>query len=383
MKKNFSKRLKFSDILVTLFSLAVFLHIGISVYKIVTTSAPDFSVFYQSTYDLNRGINPYLESNLFTAFGYPVVTTLFFTPFILLPYQIAQGIFVILSAFSVLAIVYLSLLLINRKVDWRQFLFFSALAYLYFPTKFTLGMGQSSLLAYLLLLISYYFYRRKVKITSGIFLGITVLVKPILGFIFLFFILKKEWKIITTALFLIFLLTLLSIILYGFDKYYIYLTHVLPPLLRPVGREIYYNQGLMGFISRLTSNLTVRSITTLISSLLLIGLIIKHKTSSNLQFALLLTTLTLIDTLSWQHHFVFLIFPFIVAVNLIRGRGDKKGLFFLLLAYFLVSGNIKDPQIFSAFPINLILSHTFFGALILFIILHVLFDKFPKVNGFG
>lgn len=368
-------KLKPIDILVALFSLAVFVHIGISLYKIVTTSAPDFSVFYQSTYDLNRGINPYLESNLFTGLGYPIVTTLFFTPFILLPYKIAQGMFVILSAFSVLAIVYLSLLLINRKVDWRQFLFFSALAYLSFPTKFTLGMGQSSLLAYLLLLISYYFYRRKVKITSGIFLGITVLVKPILGFIFLFFILRKEWKIITTALFLIFSLTLLSIILYGFDKYYIYLTYVLPPLLRPVGREIYYNQGLMGFISRLTSNLLARSVITLTGSLFLITVTVKNNKSENTCFALFLTTLALVDTLSWQHHFVFLIFPFIVASNF-------KKLFFLLLAYFLVSGNIKDPQIFSAFPINLILSHTFFGAVILFICLHVIFDEFPKVNRF-
>lgn len=373
--KNKFPTKKLIDFFFILFSLAVFLHIGISVYKIVTTSAPDFSVFYQSTYDLNRGINPYTQSSLYTGLGYPIVTTIFFIPFILLPYKIAQGVFVILSAFSVLAIVYLSLLLTNRKVDWRKFLFFSALAYLSFPTKFTLGMGQSSLLAYLLLLLSYYFYSRKTKVVSGVFLGITVLVKPILGFMFIFFILRKEWKIITAALFLIFSLTLLSIILYGFDKYYIYLTHIIPPLLKPVGREIYYNQGLMGFISRLTSNLTVRSVAVLISSLLLIGLITKHKTSNNLQFALFLTTLTLVDTLSWQHHFVFLIFPFITAANF-------KKLFFLILAYFLVSGNIKDPQIFSSFPVNLILSHTFFGALILFIILHVLLDKFPKVNRF-
>src|SRR3990167_7752339 len=87
-----------------------------SVVRIITTFAPDFSIFYQSTLDLLRHVNPYTDKTLYTLFSYPPVTTLLFIPLSILPYKLAQSIFIIMSALSGLGIVYISLKIIRKKV---------------------------------------------------------------------------------------------------------------------------------------------------------------------------------------------------------------------------------------------------------------------------
>ena len=372
--------LKKYKILIYLFSLAVFLHIGFSLFKIITTFAPDFNVFYYTAWDVLHGLDPYNDSKLATGFGYPVVTTFVYLPFTLLPYKIAQGLFVILNALSVPLIVWLSLKLIQKKISLNVVILVTALTYLSFPVKFTLGMGQSGLLVSLLLLIAFYLRETKQKIKSGLLLGIAVLMKPILGFILLFFFLKKEWKIIITAGFFILFLTTLSLIIFGVDKYVFYLTSVLPQLIKPVGREIYYNQGIMGFVSRLTGNIFLKGITSIFLSLVFLSLLLREtlKPKDNrLLFALFLITLVLIDTLSWQHHFVLLIYPFIYATYSSIKQKKKENLWLIGLAYLLVSGNIGNPVVFDFFPLSLILSHVFYGSVILFFVL-LSIDRFQN-----
>lgn len=359
-----------TNLLIILFCSFVCLHIIISTIKIVKTFAPDFSVFYQAASALVRGVNPYEVSTLYTGFGYPIITALVFIPFTLLPYRLAQGVFVFSSFISVFLIVWLSLKLTAKKFSLAQFLLFLAFAFLSFPTKFTLGMGQSNLIAYLLLLTGYFFYRKDKQIASGLSLGIAFIIKPLLSFLIFFFLFKRRWQLLKAILFVVLILIAISVFLFGFNFYIYYFNQVIPPLLSFSGREIYYNQGLSGFVARLVANTTLRLISTLVISLIFVGGLVYRlfrEKNENIQFALFLTTLTLIDTLSWQHHFVFLIFPFIVLALQVIKR--KRGFLLLLLSYFLISSNIKNPLVFSNFPLNLLLSHVFFGTVILLFLL--------------
>ena len=375
MKKTNTQKIK--DIILLLSFLATCIYIIISIGKIVTTSAPDFPVYYYATLSFVRGENAYLDPSLPTMFIYPTVTSIFYLPFLMFSLDVSQAIFVVLSAFAVPIIVYLSLRLIYKFFSWRLFVVFTSLAFLSFPTKFTLGMGQVNLIALLLLLIGYYFYQKKEYIKSGMILALSFLAKPVLSFLLIFYILKKAWKSILILFLTLFILLAFSSLLYGYQMEKYYLQFVVPILLEAnSGRDVYYNQGLLGFFSRSIEDISIGKILSMIISGVLLTItlytIFRRKVDNNIMFGLILILLPLIHTLSWQHYFVFLIFPMILTAKLIWEKKKYKLFGLLGIAYLLISVNIKDPSHFEVFPSELILSHTFFGGILLYFLLLLL-----------
>ena len=228
---------------------------------------------------------------------------------------------------------------------------------------------------FLLLLFLYYLYKTKREVGSGIILGLSISFKPIFIFFLLFFLLKKQWKILITSVLTIIFVILATTAIFGGYLYIYYIKQVIPLLLDFSGREIYYNQGFMGFISRLTTSLVLRSninialsLSAILSVFWLTYSKIENRKLDNLQLSLFIIILLLVDTRSWQHHFVWLVFPFVVIFEELR-RIKLKALYpALVLAYFLVSWNFKNPTKFMEFPVSLILSNTFYGALLLFVL---------------
>jgi len=229
-------------------------------------------------------------------------------------------------------------------------------------------MGQNNTIALSMLIFSYFLYKRDRHRLAGIILGIAVSLKTIFGFFLLFYFLKRRWKVLNYALLTIGLGVIFTIFVSGHDWYGFYLTKVIPPLLNLSGREIYYNQGIMGFVSRTVNSLELRRDLNFILSLLIITpasyLAIKSK-KENLVLSLFVTTLPLIDTLSWQHHFVWLIFPFITLSSYAAKLKDFKFWLLIGISYLLVSGNFENPLSFSQFPQTLLLSNQFYGTIML------------------
>ncbi len=362
MKNHFTFKL-----FTLLFSLAVIAYSLVSIYRIISTLAPDFSVYFQSTKLMLSGQNPYLNRNLFTGLGYPLATLVVFIPFAFLPFNISQALFLLISYGSVFTIVSLVLKILKKKIKIHQYLLLCSLVLFSFPVKFTLGMGQSNLIAYLLLLISFYNFKRSKDFTSGVFLGLTILLKPVLGFIGLYYLLYGKHRILWASAIVLVGGIVISLMFAGIAPYIFYFTSVVPDLLKPIGREIYYNQGIAGFVFRLTSGTFLRTVVSLLLSFgFIVFTFLKTKAIKNQKvvvFSLFLITLTLVDSLSWQHHFVFLIFPFVFLVF------QHKKRLALVFAYLLVAGNIGNPEIFTAFPLNLLLSHVFYGTLIVYLLL--------------
>lgn len=354
---------------IAVFSFFVFFTLLYSFNKIIYSLAPDFHVFYYSATDVLRGIDFYNDRNLFTGFGYPPFTALLYVPFAFLPFQVSQAFFLLLSFLTALGSVFISLKLLSVRFSFRLFLLLLSLFLFSFPVKFTFGMGQSNLVAYFFLLVAIYFFTVKKEIGGNIFFVLAILLKPIFGFFLLYLLLEKKWKTLAVIIISLFSVFLISLRFFSVDTYRYYVTDLVPHLLNITGREVYYNQGITGFIARLIPRtFLLKPIATGISLFLLIGAIYffrKYKSNAFLIFGILSTVLVLIDTLSWQHHFVFLLFPFIQLFIIFR-KQKKYNLFFLLfISYLLVSANIKNPGSFSSFPTSLLLSHGFFGALIL------------------
>ncbi|HUW24741.1 MAG TPA: glycosyltransferase 87 family protein [Patescibacteria group bacterium] len=379
LSKNKSKILKGSVIFLSIFVLAWTIY---SIYRIIASSAPDFSILWFSAKDFWQHQNPYGNPHLFTLNPNVPITFLYYAPLIILPYKIAQAIFVILSFFATIFCSYLSFKILNLKFKWKYFLLSLSLIFLAFPTKFTLGMGQINTIVFFPFLLSYSFYKRQELGKSGVLLGICVSLKPILAFFFLFFILKRQWKMILSAGLTILLGLAAALLITGPGVFVYWAKEVIPHFLVLSGREVYYNQGIMGFVSRIFGDIGTRKyLTAAISAFLILvtSRLTLIKKKEDLGLSLFIITLLLVDTLSWQHHFVWLIFPIItLGYYVAKSKKVWPGLL-LVLAYLLVSWNLKNPESFSEFPKSLILSHTFYGTFTLYL-LNIYFLKKQKIT---
>lgn len=347
------------------------------------TLTPDFSVYYQAAQNILHNGSVYHGKNTFTIFAYPVVSALIYIPFTLFPYFVAQEIFLCLNFLSLLGISYLLPLLIVKKRNLLVNGVIFSLVYLSFPTKFTLGMGQINLIAYFFLTLSIYFVSRshldrcvKVRpLLAALFFALACVTKPILGFILVYFLLQKQWKVISLTLCIGILSIFVSILIdkQAWNDYIFYIPHIIPQVANHSGQAIYYNQGIMSFVFRTISlnELKLPISYLLMGSVFLLGL---SKTWKNrlfplYQLSILLSMIPLLDTLSWQHHFVILIFPFTYATWAFIHHKKWLQLVITLFAYILVSVNFARPEAFIWFPGSLLLSNTFYGGLLLFVLL--------------
>lgn len=352
-------------------TLLTTLHVLLSLTHILSTFTPDFSVYYTASKNIYNHHNPYTDTHVYTGFGYPLMTAFFFMPFLLFPQNIAQNIFTLLSFISFLSSVTICLFIMEER-NGKIWLLAYIVSFLSFPTKFTLGMGQVNFIAYVLLLLGFLYYLRKQPNLTIFFFTVAILLKPIFISILLFLLFQKSWRTLSLVIFFLFLITLCTFFLYpNYLRYYLF--SIIPTLLKPSGREIYYNQGTMGFIARLTPDSFLRELLSIgIEITLFVALIMKKvygRVGKRHLFALILTAMVLTDSLSWQHHFVFLLFPFIFLFTQVKKSHIQWRVFLFVTSLFFVGTNIKDPAAHSHFPSNIILSHVFYGGFILFLLL--------------
>ena len=232
-----------------------------SLYRIVTTTGPDFSVLWLVAKDYYKTPNPYLNPVIYTPNAYPPFSNLFYIPLTFFPFGIALTIFTLVSFFSIIGSVYLSLKLVFKKFDLYTMLLGLSLTLVSFPTKFTLGMGQVNAITLFLLLYSFYLNSKNKSVLSGVLMGIAIMLKPIFGFFLIYFILQKSWKMIFYLLMTVSAGFLGSLIYYGPGLWIFWVKDVMTPLMNLAGRESYYNQGLLGFVSRITLSIHIRKIT--------------------------------------------------------------------------------------------------------------------------
>jgi hypothetical protein len=74
--------------------------------------------------------------------------------------------------------------------------------------------------------------------------------------------------------------------------------------------------------------------------------------------------------LAWQHHFALAVVPFMAIWQLGNKRKLSRPVFVLgTFSYLLIAWNMRNPQFFSGWG-GLLLSHVFYGALLLYWLLH-------------
>lgn len=329
---------------------------------------PDFNVYYYGSKIVISGGNVYLgDKQLFTSFVYPPFVALFFAPFTILPFFIAEKIWTLVSIVSLLLSLFVLFKIFKQKIFSSTAILLVSLSFLAFPVKFTLGMGQINLLILLFLVLTIFFANNHKDKTAGSFLGLSIALKLFPVLLLLYFSLIKRWKIIFFCLTII-ISSLVLPLFFIKPEVNLYFIKITLPNLLGGWKYDYYNQSLSGFLGR-TGWIDFREILRIFISVIFLGIsffaIINKPTKkglSNLKIGILIILSLIINNFSWQHHFVWLIFPFFATFFFIKNEKlDKRYYVFLFLAYFLVAFNLKNPQIA---PV-ILQSHVLYGAIIL------------------
>lgn len=327
------------------------------------SNLPDFEVLYNSALLALKHQNPYTSNTLSTPVNYPPIALVLLFPLVLFPLSIASKIWIVISILSLIG----TLFVLNKVYpsSWLlvAILFFATV--FSFPFKFTLGMGQVNLILLFLIAAFFFFVSKGKNYLAATSLSFAVALKLFPIFLFLPLILKQKWKIISFALAFGFLISVLALIYVGKEVNVYYFQNTLLDLFSK-RFEFYYNQSITGFLSRFD----VFNNYILLGRLVLIGIsllvIIKKKFDLINSLALFIILILLINHFSWQHHLVLLLLPYYFILRYVK---TKFVLFLTVLSYLLTSFNIKHPQIFESVLFgNVILSHGFFGMLLLWII---------------
>ena len=345
---------------------AVVLYALWSLYQIIQTTAPDFSVLYLSAKNLLSGKNIYEDSALFTGLGYPSVSLIPFIVFTFVPYTFAQAVWTIGSFTAFLGSTYFALRAV-KKFSWKVWMIVSSIAFLSFPTKFTFGMGQANFYALGLLLLGvseipmHPFVRR-------IVLALVLLLKPHLLLVYAGLYFTKHKASVIWSVVILLLCTLILGISTGWMNELSYVKDVVPKLMRFEGRDVYYNQGIQGFVARLagSSGVNISNVLSFIVFSFSYGkILLKKKRTAFGILCILLPMFLLIEPLAWQHHAIFILPTMIALWYTLSKRAIDSRVWVLALSLFLISWNIKNPVYWQQSPVGaLVLSHGFIGVML-------------------
>lgn len=249
-----------------------------------------------------------------------------------------------------------------------------------FPVKWTLSLGQINNFILLPMVLAFFFYRSRKPVASGLSIGLAACLKIVPGALLLYFLTKREFKIFVSGLMTVITLFLLSGVAFGFNLVGEYFSKVVPATFGIEGKYTYYNQAASGFFSRVINNGNNAATATIIFSLLILVvtlyLLLRQKEVDAFGYSLIISTILLINSFSWQHHFVWLLFPFLTLFAYLKKCPSRKMQLLTFVSYLLVAFNIKRPELLmSSFFDKILLSHVFFGNFLLWLLLVFLISR--------
>lgn len=253
---------------------------------------------------------------------------------------------------------------------------------LYYPFLIIVREGQIQNALNLLIILSMLFWTLDRKAASGIAIGLVCIIKPQLGILLVWAVLRREWRFAAALALTGVAVCTASIAMFGWQVHLEYLD--LLGFLSRRGESYIQNQGLNGVLNRMLfigNNLvwdgTHRQITydarvhfaTLAGTVTLIGLALFYRmraVSQPLDFAFALVTFTLASPVAYNYHFGMLPATFILVLFALRAWHVGGKYYWWLAAVVLLTANrFGITDLLAGSRLNILQSHFFFGLILL------------------
>lgn len=354
-----AKTTKLTFAVIRLFVAATAVKAVLSIYRIITTTAPDFVYYYEAAGEVIRRVVDPIHL-------LPPASLLIYAPIQLFPYAIAQGIWVTVSFLCLIAVVWMLTAMAGIRNPWIRGTV-GALAYLSFPTQFTLGMGQVNLIVLFLFVVSVVMETKHRSVFAGSIFALAILLKPELILLVPVFVFTRRWRYLGSLTVFLAGCVGISMLVFGGDAYTLYAARMSSALGEWRDMGIYYNQGLSGLAARLGlggSNWYIGL--SVLVGLVTLYVIRKRHIAFPLVLWLALPVFLLVEPIAWQHHFVFLLPVYVLFWNRMP---TLRARILLGMSFFLVSMNFASPGFLDTMPLGwLVSSHVTVGTLLLWIV---------------
>jgi alpha-1,2-mannosyltransferase len=304
-----------------------------------TGTFEDFNAYLDAGRAANAGTDPYAGFNAATitmsGFDYPPLDAWLFRPLALLPFHIAQALWLWLGlACTVGGAVLVARTLLPR--DWPSIRVGVSAALLFAPATYNLWHGQANPLVFLLLALALRSWVRGDQGRCGAVLGVAAAVKLAPLVLLVLLVRRRWWRGVAAMLATAALASVAGVLLVGVGTAHTFLTTVFPTLNRDNGWV--YNQSWNAVLSRLVNHSVFASATPStaihLGSLLLgaAGLLWaawavrpgeRPREMRGAEFGAGVAAMLLSGSVAWIAHDVHLLIPIFAALGLVAVHGRR------------------------------------------------------------
>lgn len=293
----------------------------------------DFVVFMLPCYMIREGnpriYNPHEQTKFFTELGihianpglvnYPPTFYFLIMPLTSLSLAAATDVWLLLKYICLFwsAVMLASLVLKEKAAQWQQLLlvaFVGASIYCFSPTLDDIFTGNANSIVLFLLCLSLFLIIKGRKGLAGIALGLAFCIKLVPVFIIIYYVFKREWKIVLSSIITIIIISLLTAIFIGPAIFVDFAGSFLSKA--QMGTDFYLNQSILLKLTDLfQANPSLAKWLYLAISLGFLGAAFvrlfksKNDESPAYVFSLILATTIVIAPSIWTYHFMWLLIP--------------------------------------------------------------------------
>lgn len=321
---------------------------------------------------------------------WPILAQIF-TPLAFLEYPLYSQLFLIINILLTFLCLYLiySILDLKSRTSNMTLIFLFLIILVNTPLQTSLHHGQINILVFGIVLLSLLLLKHKKEYSSSFLLSLAVYLKiyPILFLILFFF--QKRYRYILFSVLNFITIFLFSILLFSSHSWNEFFRMAINNFLYGKKPEFFFdynaqwgNCSLNGFLSQLfmINNISRKYVMPAVLSLLVVCVFLFKShlkkiltlKDTNLEVSFVFILSLIFSTISWNHHYVIMMFPLMALLNkiIIERRYNY------LIPYFFIASQILYHPRSGGFPFNQIL----LMATILFLILmlHFHFSRSPE-----
>lgn len=290
-----------------------------------------------------------------TAFWYPPFTMFLFLPLGLFDIGNAYLFWQTLNLLIFCACIYLLWKLFLNKYKLLGLLLVAVLLIRLEPARLTFNFSQTNFLTLLFFLL---FWKNRDKAASGIWLALSVMVKPYMVFLYMYPLLIRNWRMLSTGILALMILTLLSILAFGFDVFASYLNSPVPETPFWNYTQI-TNQSLLATLLRANDQLPmghenllsnpVYGGVSLLMTLITVWVTLKKDNNHDWAILSILFLALIVYPANQIFYSVFLIVPVVLLLqNTNRNTKEQWTIFFIIFITYLLSGYDSGNYMFFA-----------------------------------
>ncbi len=363
----------------------------------VTYPSVDFRLYHNWIRHQSPPVDEKIFQPPFLAIPYTPFWAIYLLPFAPFPFSIAKQMWYVCNLAIVFWFVYLSIRWIKEYKLFRQIpslaitipvvLFFN-----YMPIMSTLRVGQANLLTFLFMLLSIFFFLKNQKYLCGFFLALAILTKLTPSFLILYWLIKREYRVVLATLASVIILWLITIPLLGwqFQIEYLHWFFTYPVNILDKAQLTGNNMSIYALVTDFSHSFHLNlEVTLFLTAIILMGLIFVwyrrilslnnkkiQKRTLLLEYGWTVALIPLLTHYTEHHHLVNLCLLYSSILLFADKNISKNFWFYFGVSWILINGTFSLTDLF-VIPrkLYILLYLNIFGAIMAWICGYVLLSS--------